>query len=383
MTALPRPQVVAINCPLWHPYDHGNAWKGEGWCEYELLKTAPPRFPGHVQPLEPQWGLYDESDPAWQAREIDLAADHGIDVMLFDWYWYSGVRLMEETLERGFLQAPNRHRLKFALMWANHPWADYFPPSFGHDWHSWLPMRHSRADLFRVIDYAAKTYFNQPNYWRVAGRLFLSVFAPASLIQALGGPDACRQTFADIDAHLDAQGLPPMHFQAMLDSDQNVELVRQAGFLSTGNYNVVTSGKTSANLTQTYDDLIDAHQAYWSAMARSCLPNMPVVTMGWDVTARCEHRIPWPFPPDPRTGKHAYPYMHVVLGNTPERFERLCRLAGEQARLNAAAQIAAHAPPTCNAVIVNSWNEWTEGSYLLPEKRTGLAYLQGLKRALG
>ena len=39
---------------------------------------------------------------------------------LFDWYWYSGVKLMEEALENGFLKAPNRKRLKFALMWANH-----------------------------------------------------------------------------------------------------------------------------------------------------------------------------------------------------------------------------------------------------------------------
>ena len=49
-----------------------------------------PRFPGHHQPLKPLWGYFDESDPAWTAKEIDLAADNGIDVFLYDWYWYSG-----------------------------------------------------------------------------------------------------------------------------------------------------------------------------------------------------------------------------------------------------------------------------------------------------
>ncbi|MFH1566419.1 MAG: glycoside hydrolase family 99-like domain-containing protein, partial [Gemmatimonadota bacterium] len=173
-----RRATVAIYCPLWHNYDHASSWKGEGWCEWELLRRAPARFPGHHQPLVPEWGCFDESDPAWSAREIDLAADHGIDVFLVDWYWYSGVRIMEEALERGLLRAPNRQRLRFALMWANHDWADYFPPAFGKPWNWLLPQRHSPADLERAMDYCAEHYFSRPEYWRLDGRLFFSLFVP-------------------------------------------------------------------------------------------------------------------------------------------------------------------------------------------------------------
>ena len=369
-----RPANVAIYCPLWHNYDHASSWKGEGWCEWELLKSATPRFPGHYQPLKPTWGCFDESDPAWVAREIDLGAGHGLDVFLFDWYWYSGVKLMEEALERGFLAAPNNGRLKFALMWANHDWADYFPAPFGKPWNQWLPCRHSAADLRRVILYCAEHYFRQPNYWQVGGRLFFSLFQPLLLVDRLGGPAATRAVFEELDRELGKAGLPPIHWNAMLWSPEPVARLKEAGFHSTTSYNVISSGKSGPDLLDRYEDVIAKHREHWAAMSRAALPYQPIVTMGWDVTPRCEKQVPWPFPPAPGSGRHEYPYISVVLGNTPERFAELCALAAAH---------AAEPERRSFAIFINAWNEWTEGSYLLPEERTGTAYLEAVRSVLG
>ena len=65
-----RPTVMCVYYPHWHNYDHGTAWKGEGWTEWEGVKAAIPRFPGHQQPLKPTWGYFDESGP-----EMDGARD--------------------------------------------------------------------------------------------------------------------------------------------------------------------------------------------------------------------------------------------------------------------------------------------------------------------
>lgn len=366
--------MAAIYCPLWHTYDHATAWKGEGWSEWELVKNARPRFKGHRLPLKPSWGFFDESDPQWAVREIGLAADHGIDVFIFDWYWYSGVKLMEEALERGFLQAPNRRRMKFALMWANHSWSDYFPAPFDQPWNSWLPMRHSPRDLTRVIDYASAHYFRQPNYWCVEGRLFFSLFQAEELMQQLGGPAATRRKFAQIDRRLRAASLPPMHWNAMVWDAKPVAALKAAGFHSTTTYNITASGKANAGLVQPYADLVEAHPRKWKELAATALPHCPVVTMGWDVTMRCDQKLPWPFPRSKRTGRHDYPYGHLVVGNTPRRFGELCRRAAAHVQQD---------PQQPFAVFVNAWNEWTEYSFLLPEKRYGLGYLRELKKALG
>jgi hypothetical protein len=315
----------------------------------------------------------------WQAREIDLAADHGIDVMLFDWYWYSGVRIMQETLENAFLLAPNRSRLKFALMWANHTWADYFPPPFGKPMNVWLPIRHSEMDMWRVLDYWIEHYFSQPNYWRPNGRLFLSIYRPLHLIGELGGVRAFRTLADKIDRRLDQNGLPPLHWQGMDPSPNEVPLLHEAGFHSTSSYNIHSSGRVSEDFTEDYCDLIDEHQRVWRQMAATAVPYDPVITVGWDVTPRCQHDLPWPYPLEPEAanplglaGERRYPHTPVVVGNTPERFGRLCGLARDYA--------LGHRSPA-DAVFINAWNEWTEGCYLLPESRTGLGYLEAVKQA--
>ena len=91
--------------------------------------------------------------------------------------------------------------------------------------------------------------------------------------------------------------------------------------------------------------------------------------LGRDAALRQGH--PLALPPSPVTGRHDYPYMPVTVGNTPELYEQLCRDALEHVRTTR---------PRPNAIFLNAWNEWTEGSYLLPEKRYGTAFLEALQR---
>jgi hypothetical protein len=364
-----RPDVLAIYYPHWHKYDHGISWKGEGWTEWVEMAAAKPKFPGHEQPKKSLLGDFDESDPKCVEKEINLAADNGIDVFLYDWYWYSGVKNMEEALEQGFLHASNRNRMKFALMWANHDRRDQFYPEFGKPRNIWLYSRHSPSDLVRVIDYCISHYFKEPNYWKVNGSLFFSIYQAEEFVKQLGGPQKTSELLKEIDIRLQKAGLPPMHWNGMVSSPKVASFVKQAGFHSTSRYNIIPSDKVMPDFTKRYEDVMDAHREYWKKMTtESQLVNLPVVTMGSDATPRCRQDFPWPYP------YSEYPYIPVVVGNTPERFQQL---------LSDAAKHLESDPNKPFGIVINAWNEWTEGMYLLPEERTGTAYLEAIKKVFG
>ena len=364
-----RPDVVAVYFPQWHKYDHASSWMGEGWTEWEIMNAAKPKFPGHEQPKVCTWGNFDESDPKWSEKEIDLASDHGIDVFLYDWYWYSGVKCMEEALEQGFLKAPNRNRMKFALMWANHDrkWGKY--AEFGKPRPVYLYVRHSLHDMERVIDYGIEHYFREPNYWKVDGGLFFSIFRTKDFIKQLGGPEETLIVLQKMNGRMRAAGLPGIHWNGMVHSPEEAQLAKRAGFNSTSKYGISTAKKVSPDGIERYEDVMGAHREYWKKMSTSSpLVNMPVVTMGWDVTPRCRQDFPWPFP------HYEYPYTPVVVGNTPAQYERLLQDVREHCEND---------PKRPFGVLLNAWNEWTEGSYLLPEERTGTEYLEAIKKVFG
>ena len=382
-------EVVAVYFPSWHANDHYQAWYGKGFSEWELLKTTRPLFPGHHQPKVPSWGYFDESDPQWAAREIDLAADHGITAFMFDWYWYSGVRIMEEALEQGFLKAPNRQRLKFAIMWANHSWGTWPAvtgiPGMGgavgenRGQQTWLPIRHDMEDLDRVLDYCVEHYFHEPNYWTVDGKPNFILWNISTFAEQLGGVAAARAGLERMDQRARRSGLPGLYFTANIGccgdnmyccGYDRVPTAQEMGFQSVFAYNIVRTPGHAAlpddRPLVPYDDVIQSHRHCWGQIEKWGLPHHPIVTFGCDVTPRWHRGVSLPM------DFRALGYEPIVVDNTPEKFGELCRLALRQVQ----------GKPGPQAIFINAWNEWTEGMYLLPEERHGTAYLEELRRAL-
>jgi hypothetical protein len=363
--------VAAIYFPSWHSDDHYSSWYGENWNEWQLLRENPERFPGHnrIKPTD-EWGYFDEANPQCMAKQIDLAVDHGIDAFVFDWYWYSGVQILHRPVEETLPKTPNKDKIKYALMWADHTWVNYFPFPYEKPVNWLLPLRHSPANFDRAMRHCIDKHFNQSNYWKVNGGLYFALFAPEDFIEQLGGPEKTKAVLDAAREKVRRAGLGEMHFAAFTGIPQSIPSIKQAGFDSMTSYNVTTmsSGRRLPEQPfEEYDAMVRRHESHWDNMDNGELPYGPVVTVGWDVTPRWEKDVPWP------PQKNHYPYTPTVIDNTPEKFGDLLRRAlkhCDESKLR---------PP---ALFVNSWNEWTEGSALLPQRKYGDGYLKQLKKAL-
>ena len=66
--------------------------------------------------------------------------------------------------------------MKFALMWANHDWANIRPTPYTNVQEKLTDGRVSEQTWDTITDYIITHYFNQPNYWKIDGKPYFSIF---------------------------------------------------------------------------------------------------------------------------------------------------------------------------------------------------------------
>ena len=374
-----KKDIFAIYFPSWHPDAHYEAWYGKGFSEWELIKSTKPLFDGHVQPKKPTWGYFDESDPEMMRKQIDLAADNGITGFLFDWYWYNGERFLEKPLDEAFMNAPNRNRLKFALMWANHEWgmwpalddANHLAMNGNENQSSrvFLHVNHSEEDLRNVIRFCCETYFQCENYWKIDGKPVYSFYNSNKLFESVPAKDVRRI----VDEEAKKYGFPGLYVLINVGCCNDnqyfcgwgrVPGVKEAGFDAVFAYNIVAPDNYHDLPHELpiydYDGMAKSQEYCWGKIEEGGLPHFPSVTVGLDVAPRWNRSIKFPM------DYVNLGYCPICVENTPEKIGKILKKALEK-----------DAP----AVIINAWNEWSEGMALLPDEKYGTGYLDAIREA--
>lgn len=386
-----RPPGLTTACYTF-PHYHRSAFNDRilapGWTEYSLMRGARPWFGGHHQPRTPLLGELDEADPATWKTYVDLAVDSGIDAFIFDWYWYGGEPALHEALEHGFLRAPGRERMRFAVMWTNHPWMIWFPTAGAQIAPEWPdvqdqsglgafepvdPGPQSMVDVWRGLAYIVARYFHDPHYWRIDDRPVLVIWDMALLVRTFGLAEVVA-LFDDLRSFARKLGHAGMHVHASMGGWPSDEEMRAAGVNSYGLYNSVVAASglrpDEEQLPEYGVVAADIVARRWPAdMSRSSLPYFPCISPGWDDSPR--HRLL--APGSGAASRRAWPRMPLVVDESPAAFEALARAA--LALLNMHPEI----PPV---LLIGTWNEWTEGHYLLPDTRLGFGMARALARVL-
>ena len=375
-------QVAVYYFPNYHHDPKNEVVHGSGWNEWELVREARPRYPEHSQPRIPLWGYENEADPAVMAKKIAAAADHGVDVFLFDWYWYEQGPYLERGLEQGFLGAPNNQRLKFAIHWANHDWIDIHPASYYNcatNSHRILyPGAISWQNYEIMVQTVIERYFKHPSYWQVDGAPYFSIYDLPSFIRSFGGLQEAASALAYFRSRVRAAGFADLHLnqvlwnlgvlpgeKALLTDElcprNPGEVLQELGFNSFTSYVWIHHVPLATFPETDYAYACQEYLRYWDlATSEIALPYHPNATMGWDSSPRTIQSEAFE--------NVGYPFTPCLAGNTPARFKEALQLIKERMeRQNA------------TILTVNAWNEWTEGSYLEPDTVHGMGYLEAIR----
>ena len=343
-----------------HDERFGDMLWPEGTGEWEVIKKGNPRFAGHYQPRQPLWGYEMDNDPKVVEKWIDTAIEHGINVFVYDWYWFDGGPFLESALNDGFLKAKNNSKMKFYIMWANHDLHSGMinPHIYKKDsilWTGDVDWENFKIIVDRVIN----QYFKQPNYFKIDGKPVFSIFSIGDLLESFNGSaEETRKALDYFREEVKKAGFPGLHIQwnqgggSIMSKEAGTrfsERVNQMGFNSVAMYNMgginedyLVYGVNSRKIRTQMDSILN-------------VPLFPCVSVGWDNTPRY-----------PAKGIHDVVHYH----NTPTSFAAL---------LSKAKKYADSHPEQPKLITINAWNEWVEGSYLLPDMLNGYGYLDAVK----
>lgn len=341
----------------------------EGIGEWQTVKNAVSKYAGHNWPRKPVWGYVNEADPYVMEAQIEAAADHGVNVFIYDWYWYENRPFLEQCLNNGYLKAKNKDKVKFFLMWANHSvnytWDIRNSSILDCEiWNGAVDREHFEQIAERIIE----RYFSQPSYYTIDGKPVFSVYDVGNLVRGLGGIEDTRRALYWFRERVVKTGFPGLHLQMIFWSNNLLNLsgvdgnrtispwkaIETLGFDSITHYQFVHF----TNIDRDYRDILQDVKKEWKMIEqKSPVPYFPHISVGWDNNPRFREFRPG-----------------IVKNNTPTAVEEAVRMAR--------AYVDAH-PKQAPLITLNSWNEWTESSYLQPDDLYGYGYLEAVRRALG
>ncbi len=281
---------------------------------------------------EPILGYYDEGVPETADWEIKYMVEHGIDFQAFCWYAENSNSPIKEPrnaaqLHDGYMYAEYSDAMKYCLIWEA---ANAARPKDMNAWKQYF------------VPYFMENYFKDPRYMSIDNQLVLIVFGSSNLPSSFGSETGVKEAFDYLEEQVKTLGYDGMIFLANGSSTNSLAAM---GFDGSCAYNWGNAG---------YQVSVNQNNILASAKNTS-MYTVPTISVGFN-------SIPW----------HGirYPMM------TPEDYET----AHTWVRDEYLPEYAEEGTWQENFVMLSTWNEYGEGTYIMPSNGNGgFGYLDALR----
>ena len=346
-------KALALYLPAFHQVPENDKWWGEGFTEWDNVRSGKPFFDGHVQPVHPyDRYYYDLSNPEDILQQIKLANKYNISGFVMYHYWFSeGKQIFTKPAE--IIRDKIKDQIEYCFCWANESWITTW---HGKDPDTILQKTYGPQSEWEAhIDYLY-SFFKDKRYIRIDGKPVLFIYKPNEIPQY----EKMLDFWNDFLHSKGEKGIYVVEFISSknrelhsLDSDAVMEF--EPLYTTFFDLNIFNKMKRAICKVrkkidyQSYDKLwksiLKRKRTYHGKkIIKSCF-------CAWDNSPRKEYN------------------SMIVKGSNPSKFQHYLKKLKESDRKD-----------TSNSyLVINAWNEWSEGAFLEPSEENGYEYLEAVK----
>ncbi|HEY3323570.1 MAG TPA: LamG-like jellyroll fold domain-containing protein [Planctomycetota bacterium] len=318
--------IGAHNCPLWE------SDKPEMWAN---LKKHPERTPA--------LGFYSQENPEVADWETKWAVEHGVSFFVYCWYRDGQGGPVKQrfgsAIHDALFKSKFASKMKFTIMWENQTRGK-------------AGVANEDDLLNNLLPFWIDNYFKNPSYLKIDNKPVLFIYVPTFLIQDLGGEANVAKAFDKMREACRKAGFDGLYILGEYRG-QDAKVLQQFKRLGV-DYSFAYCWHIQNNPTP--QQAIDTQMRYIrKTQDLNVLPQVVTVSQAWSGW-RDEGSI-WKIP--------------------PTDFETLLRQAKDFTATLPKEQLGSR------MLLLDNWNEWGEGHYILPYREYGFGYLDAVRKVFG
>jgi lipopolysaccharide biosynthesis protein len=347
-------KTIAFYLPQYHPIPENDKWWGKGFTDWTNVTRAKPLFSDHFQPRLPaDLGFYDLRLDKVRNEQANLAKKYGLHGFCYYYYWFNGKTLLDLPLKK--VLESKEPVFPFCLCYANENWTKRWD---GHESEILIKQEHSpENDRHFIRDIIP--IFQDERYIKLNEKPLLLVYKTTQLPDPLQTCKIWR------------------------------EEAKKAGFKDLYLCNCHTFGDLGKPAKSGFDAAVEfpphclgvSYSYEYQDMVTSVLPSFRGYVFDYPDTAVAMMNREWP-------EFKLFKTVMLAWDNTARRglsasiFHNFSVDFYERWLAKVIKRTIQRYPEEERLVFINAWNEWAEGTYLEPDQKYGLGYLEATERAI-
>lgn len=349
-------KVLAIHLPAFHRIKENDEWWGEGFTEWDNVRAGKKYYKGHIQPVKPYNNkYYDLSKEADILEQVKLANEYNVSGFIFYHYWFGNNKMLFEKPAE-ILRDKINEKIEYCFCWANETWRTTW---HGNEPKELMPQLYEgKIDWEKHIKYL-QTFFEDDRYIKINNKPMIYIYKPNEIpnydemikywdeyLKQIGfdGIYVVEYISSKNKSLYSAESSAVMEFEPLYTTFFDISIFNKFKRLVCKKLKIIDY----QDYNKLWKKIITRKRTYnGKTIYRGCF-------CGWDNS--------------PRKEKNSM----IVKNSTPENFKKNFRNLIQKSREDASNEY----------VVINAWNEWSEGAMLEPSEHFKMKYLEAIRDTL-